>query len=197
MNLKKFTVFLVLLLAVSLLVSPTALARSISNGNGNGDGTNDLDLSILEPGDIVLVRGGDGIIPITGDWDHAILYAGDGKVVESVADGGVRKIDASVIHGSEQAGAFRVDAPASIRQGAVDFAENQIGDDYSFRWLRWPGEAKEEADAWYCTELAWASYKNQGVNINANSGYHWRFWNNVSGTCIADSEKTEMIEYAD
>ncbi len=198
MNIKKLSVVLVLLLSVSLLLPVATSFAFSSSGNGNNDEPgNNLDLNMLEVGDIVLVSGGYGIIPVGGDWDHAIIYAGNGKVVEAVADGGVRKTDATVIHKSDEAGVFRVDAPNHIKQSALEFAKNQVGDRYSFRWLRWPGGKNTHSNSWYCTELAWAAYKNNGIDINGNPGYHWRFWNNVSGTCIADSGKTEMVAYAD
>jgi len=199
MRLKKIALLLALLLAVSLLTGASAFAFRTPGEE------NDLDLSKLEFGDIVLVSGGDNIIPMPGDWDHAILYVGDGRVVES-AVGGVKEKDASIIHESEEAGIFRVVDSKSklsrtdieeVRKGAVEFAKEQIGDDYSFRWLRWPGEKNKEADAWYCTELVWAAYKNNGIDINANPGYTRGSWYNVSANCIAESENTEKIAYAD
>ncbi|MDR2748524.1 MAG: hypothetical protein LBB10_01305 [Bifidobacteriaceae bacterium] len=58
-------------------------------------------------------------------------------------------------------------ATPAQRQAAVDFEYSQIGKAYSFNFFSYGYNADRKA--WYCSELAWAAYKNQGIEIRNQS----------------------------
>lgn len=70
-------------------------------------------------------------------------------------------------------------ANEAIRQKAIDFAENQLGQPYQHLGIipkddpfRWHANYNPEdpvdpySDSWYCAELVWASYYNQGIDLD-------------------------------
>ena len=62
------------------------------------------------------------------------------------------------------------DASSTVRSNAVDFCVDQLGKDYNFGGL--PGgtgtycNVSRGSNAWYCSELIWAAYFNEGNGIN-------------------------------
>lgn len=50
----------------------------------------------------------------------------------------------------------------SIRNNAVKFCQSQIGKNFKIDPAHDTGANEED---WYCSELAWASYKNQGIDL--------------------------------
>ncbi len=66
-------------------------------------------------------------------------------------------------------------------QNAIDFAKSQEGkkfaqlfDFYNFTFHEKNSNPNDPydnlSDAWYCTELIWAAYYNQGIDIDSNEG---------------------------
>lgn len=60
---------------------------------------------------------------------------------------------------------YRVDdANATQRAGAVQFCKNQIGEEYGL-WESVSNRWDDENDKWICSQLVWAGYKDQGIDI--------------------------------
>lgn len=61
-------------------------------------------------------------------------------------------------------------ATSTQKNDAVTFCKNQIGKPY---WLAIPVLTRcnysSSATNWYCSELVWAAYYNQGINLNGSS----------------------------
>ncbi len=57
-------------------------------------------------------------------------------------------------------------ASSSQKEAAIDFCISQIGKPYSLDLGH--GTAQNEG-SWYCSELVWAAYKNQGIDLETNS----------------------------
>ena len=70
-------------------------------------------------------------------------------------------------------------ANEAIRQKAIDFAESQLGQPYQHLGIipnddpfRWHANYNPEdpvdpySDSWYCAEFVWASYYNQGIDLD-------------------------------
>lgn len=52
---------------------------------------------------------------------------------------------------------------------AVKFCQTQVGKKYKLDIFAHPDHSAIE-ESWYCSELAWASYYNQGINLDTTSG---------------------------
>lgn len=85
-----------------------------------GDGNN-LDLSLLEPGDIIMMAGvvSDTTIP-GGSYTHSALYVGDNQIVEAWSPA-VRRISAESVLTASSAAIYRVNA---VSGGTSSSAEN-------------------------------------------------------------------------
>ena len=61
-------------------------------------------------------------------------------------------------------------ATSTQKTDAVTFCKNQLGKPY---WLAIPALTRcnysSSATNWYCSELVWAAYYNQGINLNGSS----------------------------
>lgn len=62
------------------------------------------------------------------------------------------------------------DATDSQIEAATQFCEAQLGKDYSIP-IFLSEDVNPDAGAWYCSELVWAGYMNQGINIQSNDYY--------------------------
>lgn len=187
---------LLLLCIVFATLFFTPPAQAITKDDYQGDG-NSLDLSKLQVGDIILTRGVKkyadligGLFP--GYWHHASVYIGNGNIIEAWP-GGVRVQPATITWSASEAAIYRVNTSSSKKQAAINFMMNQLGKPYDYSWLLWPGGKSTSSYYWYCSELAWAGYKVNGVDIDANPGYHWLFWNNVAPGELADDGDTYLI----
>lgn len=173
----------------------------------------------LEPGDIVLVSRGDPLPPpkdagavsrtlwnagqavfravsprLQGSLTHAMIYTGDGKIVESTKEGIVeRPFRAATLKKAYVV--MRPEVPKKFRHMAANFARKQIGKPYDDTATLAAGaslflpepvaekvltsvvEAPKSPKSWtafQCAGLVTASYEAAGVEAPANS-IHWRF----------------------
>ena len=125
------------------------------------------------PGDIILNRN-KGLLTLAGlFWTHAGIYVGNDQVVEarSDLDGGISYYDITDWDYPQDTYVvlLRVTSASSEQrfaaaQWARKQAERSFFPLYSILWY----EKKTESDSlwWYCSELVWASYKNQGIDID-------------------------------
>lgn len=186
-----------LLVSVGLISAATVPAPASSAWNGGSDGVgdgNDLDLDQLEKGDLILTAGGDLDVLIPGKWAHTMIYMGNDKVIEAVkSEDKVAIHDAEVIHERGEAAIFRVNASEETKDKALEFAKKQQGKPYDEWWL----DKQIQGESYYCSELAWASYKTQGVNLDQNPGWSWTYANGVAPTELADDDDTYRIAYSE
>ncbi|MFP4142447.1 MAG: YiiX/YebB-like N1pC/P60 family cysteine hydrolase [Thermoplasmata archaeon] len=190
---KATTILAVIILMASsflIVIGPTQNARAASSGEEEGE--NDLDLDKLEKGDIVVVSGGPLSKIVPGRWTHAMMYIGDGEVIESVKDG-VEINDAEMINDREKAAIYRVDTDLETKEKAIDFAMDQLGKSYDYTW--WSKDVYDSS--YYCSELIWASYYSNGVDIDENPGWSWSYAYGVAPTELADDGDTVRIAYGD
>ena len=62
----------------------------------------------------------------------------------------------------------RVDTNETIREKAIQFAQSQVGKNFSYIHEK---EFDPDTEDWYCTEIVWAAYYSQGIDIDVN-GWH-------------------------
>ena len=108
-------------------------------------------------------------------WDHVALYIGDNNFIEAtpVGNGVVRIIDGEWFTKYTKALCYGTVTTANDaqRMEAVFFAISQLGKPYqhldlnklTFNRLKDPSSNSE---SWYCTELIWAAYYHQKINLD-------------------------------
>ncbi|TXT62994.1 MAG: putative distant relative of cell wall-associated hydrolase (modular protein) [Promethearchaeota archaeon] len=160
----------------------------------SGDG-NELDFSLLEPGDIIVTKG----YPFTfllSSWTHALLYAGNGMVVEATYSG-VLFSDLEIVHDYDACAIIRVDTTREIKDAAISFAKAQFGKTYDPRLNPLQGYKSEYEDGYYSSELVWAAYKINNVDIDASPIWDASFGLNVAPDEIVYDDNTFLVSYSD
>ena len=144
-------------------------------------------------------------------WTHAGIYVGDvdgdgiGELVEAVKDNDGKEVNEVVVnditkwdYNSNRATwdnsskmcveLLRVKgATANQKSEVVNFVLGQVGDKFNYNMLTKSDDPNK--DSWYCSELAWAAYKNQGINIE-----DWPDLFFVSPQEINDDGDTELVD---
>lgn len=124
-------------------------------------------LQNVKKGDIIFE--GNGGFGITGHIAvvEGIYSRGDGtqyiRLIEAIENGVVRSIldDKRVV--DKDVTVLRVTSATTTQiNNAVSFCVSQLGKKYKLDFAK--DTSKNEKD-WYCSELAWAAYKNQGIDI--------------------------------
>ena len=131
-------------------------------------------LEIIEPGDVLVSheqgRPTSKLIP--GDYDHAVMYVGEGKIVEAVGDrfvdkvniGGVREVDlVKWLYQVKFVAIARPNLPKYIRQAAAKNAPLYIGTGYDYIF----GYGNEKI---YCSELPYLCYRTEDRNFMSDIG---------------------------
>lgn len=85
------------------------------------------------------------------------------RIIEAIDKGVKRGILDDVRMYEKAVTIYRVKgAKKSDRKKAVKFCKSQLGKKYRLDFKK--NTSKNQKD-WYCSELVWAAYKNQGINI--------------------------------
>lgn len=127
-------------------------------------------LSTVKKGDIIYETTGD-LAPIAG---HASIVEGVFwsstynqfyiRVIESIGAGVRRGVFDEQRLTDKSGTILRVSsATEEQRDRAVSFCIGQLGKDYS---LHTPKHSSPSSSSWYCSELVWAAYKNQGIELH-------------------------------
>ncbi len=136
----------------------------------------------IEPGDILYD-------PYSAGVGHVGMYVGNGQVVEAQGDylhpnnAEKSKVNINPLWKwdypfRKSVYLLRVKKPENLtqtefeqaKQNVVDFVLNQADKAYDWAWLQ--KSTDENSEFWYCSELVWAAYKNQGIDLEhyADSG---------------------------
>ena len=114
---------------------------------------------ILQVGDVLVTKthGELSNLLIPGHWSHAMIYIGNGLVVEAVGKGVVRNPLASAVLSKDEICILSpMFATEEQKEMAAAFAENQVGFPYDY-------DFKGNNQAFYCSELIYAAY-NEATN---------------------------------
>jgi len=177
----------------SLGASSQAVARPLEIPLDPGAGGRSIDVSALSPGDIIVstarhpvsfaIRAG-----TLSSISHAMVYVGDGNVVEAVGSG-VREVPvATAVSDAILAVAYRDPRVDAAKAAAiVAYARAQVGKPYDYAGvarvgyrIAYPfrgrmldkireltGLADDSANSFFCSELVFAAYENAGIPLLA------------------------------
>jgi hypothetical protein len=158
----------------------------------------------IKAGDILIIDVGwdeSNVWKVPGPYnEHGALYAGNNKFIEAGSPKGVYERNYSYFYRWTKNLAFvRVkSANLSQKQAAIDWAYDRIGAPYQvFFTSLYPGLKIANpnlpiptAKKFYCMELPWAAYYNQGIDIDQN-GWDFPCW--VKGNDILTDNDIEII----
>jgi len=184
------------LVLAALLAAPAASAAS--TGKTGGAYTHPQPVGV-QVGDIVFGHS-PGIVDdlIPGYWTHVgVVAAYDPQegwlVVEALPGRGVVLTPLSQFLSRYPTVALaHVDAAPGERQAAAQFALQQLGKPYDYNYL-----TKEAiGPSYYCSELAWASYKAiGGPDIDQNPGWTLKYADAVAPQEIYDDNDTAVYYF--
>lgn len=151
----------------------------------------------MQIGDILLWKRS-GVLSLFLNWTHAGIYIGDGKVVEArfLEEG----VDQYSIEDWDQTSLAWVallnvtTASSEVRYNAAQWAKRQTERNNFLIFEYWIWKSKdysENAINWYCSELVWASYFNQGINLDDNTNPE----DPVFPDDIMNNNYTNIIDY--
>ncbi len=176
---KKINIYISIIVFILLVLTFTPIKKSflISKTNFNEN---------IKPGDILFCECKNKDYSIFG-WDHCSIYIGNNEFIEAVPDKGVWITNFSVY--STWAKNFRFAYVKGVsekqRNAAVDFAMSQLDKSYQYKnssFFHFIGLRKDnssESKEWYCSELVWAAYYNQGIDIDFNNWFFPRMVNPI------------------
>ncbi len=187
-------VIALVLLSVTLFVFTPAFSSS-SSSDGSANYSHPYPTGLI-PGDIAIGHSDntDKIIPgywthtgIVGWWDSSrqdwIVIEEYNPVILTPLKDFMKRYDTVAI--------LRVNTNNDVRNAAVLFAYQQLGKPYDYKWYT----KHVYGDKYYCSELVWAAYKANGVDIDANPGWSWKYANGVAPQEIYDDSDTYTIYY--
>ncbi|MBR6307283.1 MAG: hypothetical protein IKR39_01625 [Lachnospiraceae bacterium] len=107
------------------------------------------------------------------------------RVIEAIDDGVVRSILDDTRIDERDGHVLRVkNASGTVINNAVSFCVGELGSSYSLDFAH--DRSASETD-WYCSELAWAAYKNQGIDIETTG------WLNEPGITPRDIYRSNKV----
>jgi hypothetical protein len=139
----------------------------------------------LKPGDIIVMDSGGKIgYIIPGKWTHTqmVIHHDPNRIIEADQHG---------VHKDkpDNGKVLRVRCKSSTKRAAVQFAKAQLGKGYDYTW--WTKAVR--GSRYYCSELVWAAYKANGVELDKNPGFHWKYLNGVAPQEIHDDYSTYCV----
>lgn len=145
-------------------------------------------------GDILNLRSCGLLASILHEWTHTGIYVGEGKVIEALSEG---VLETSIINWDYPTQTYctllRVKpSTTEIRNSAARWAKKQEEKNYVLSFYEKLYDANEPD--WYCSELVWAAYFNQGINLDVDDVGGYQQWNGVKPGDIYEDSNTEEID---
>ncbi|MDK2966591.1 MULTISPECIES: YiiX/YebB-like N1pC/P60 family cysteine hydrolase [Lacrimispora] len=132
-------------------------------------------LNNVRKGDVIYeANGGFGITGhaaiVEGKFYDSIQKQYYIRIIEAIDVGVVRSVLDDERLADKDTYIFHVkEATESNINNAVDFAKSQLGKGYSIDFAKDTSASEKD---WYCSELVWAAYYNQGINIETKGSYN-------------------------
>ncbi|MBC8275561.1 MAG: hypothetical protein H8E40_11425 [Chloroflexi bacterium] len=131
----------------------------------------------IQPGDILYDEGSifipvilPPIPPTIISIGHTGMYVRSGITIEADSSGVLYR-DISSWDKPQRKNVYllRVNCSQEAINNAINFAVAQLNKEYDYKWVQ--KKCSPESNHWYCSELVWAAYYNQGAGINTE--YNW------------------------
>lgn len=151
-------------------------------------------LNVVKKGDIIYeANGGFGITGhiaiVEGIYYSSTQQQSYIRLVEAISDGVVRSVLDDGRVNDKAVTVLRVSSATSSQiNDAVSFCVGQLGKDYRLDLAK--DTSANESD-WYCSELVWAAYYNQGIGLE-KTGINEP---GVTPRDIRDGNKTSVVPY--
>lgn len=130
-------------------------------------------LSKVKKGDIVHeANGGFGITGhsaiVEGIFYNTTYKQYYVRIIEAISDGVCRSVLDDTRVDDKDVTIYRVSSATSTQiNKAVSFATGELGSSYNLDFAKDTSSSEKD---WYCSELVWAAYKNQGIDIETSLG---------------------------
>ncbi len=183
---------LVLLLSVPIVAN---FASAFPSGNDHAN----FDFSMLKPGDIIFCYDSTFDLFIPGHWTHVAIFVGyddngQGWIIESGAPPylpkyGVQYSKLETLNRYDEIAIGRVNVSEYIVEKALEWIEGKVGDGFDFWWI-----FKEVNNGeFYCSELVWAGFYVQGIDLDSHPGFSWKYLWGVAPQEIYDSSHVIVV----
>ena len=180
---------------VGFLFVPAFATSSSSDGSNNYQ--HPYPTNVI-PGDIAIGHTTDSTIDaiIPGYWTHTgIIGWWDSSINDWIVIEEYNPVKLTPLREFmkryDTVGILRVNTNNNVRENAVWFAYQQLGKPYNYEWYT----KHVYGDKYYCSELVWAAYKANGVDIDANPGWSWTYLDGVAPQEIWDDGDTYAVYY--
>ncbi len=137
--------------------------------SGTGDGSNSISFAAFDSGDIIVVTGsGTGH---AGEWDsyyfRGSLYDNCIWSANTAPVNGVQREEPRKYRAYDAAYGLWVPSVTATRRGSArTYCRAQSGEPYNV------ASSKTDQASWYCSKLAWSSYRYTcGIDLDADGGY--------------------------
>ena len=111
------------------------------------------------------------------------------RIIEAIDKGVVRSCLDDTRVDDKNVTVLRVTSATSQNiNSAVDFCKGQLGKSYSIDFQK---DTSSNENDWYCSELVWASYKNQGIDIEVSGNGE----PGITPRDIYNSSKTKIVNF--
>jgi len=106
---------------------------------------------------------------------HTGIYIGNGMTADPGWTTVVHNVSTWDYPARDEVHILRVDAPAAVRSAAVQWAWDlghrlDASGEYTYQWQYINKNPDFNSNWWYCSELVWGAYWNQGINIEEYEG---------------------------
>lgn len=148
-------------------------------------------LNVCQKGDIIYEsKGGFGITGHTAIVEGIFYDSTQNqyyiRIIEAITDGVVRSVLDDDRVDVKDVTIYRVKDASSIdKTNALSFCKEQLGKSYCLDFQKDTSEYEED---WYCSELVWAAYKNQDIDIETTG------WLNEPGITPRDITRSSEVE---
>lgn len=148
---------------------PAAVSGSMDRLIGDNAGTNLVTFGSFRDGDIIVVLDPHGVTGHAGMFDaryYASIYSYALWSANVQPVNGVQREQCIKYRANNEAFGLRVSGGTAYRTYARNFAARQLGKPYNIV------AAKTDLSSFYCSKLAWASWRyTYGVDLDGDGGY--------------------------
>lgn len=152
-----------------------------------------IDIVDIEKGDLVFGRAKNPLDFIPGYWTHVAVFIGYENEVPMVIQAEINNfVNKQELHEfieqRKHIMVGKVNTEDEIKSDATDWMVSKENNSFD---LWYPGK-QLDGDRFYCSEIIWAGYLKEGVDIDPNPGFTWNWANSVSPQELFENPEIEI-----